>query len=120
MFMKGLIILIIAVVFFPTAACSEQYGQGVNENIPTIEVRDVIVNPSFDNKLINLEGKILTQCMASGCWFFLKDDTGHILVDSAPSGFTIPESIGKKAKVTGVVSREAEVLKIIARGVKIY
>lgn len=114
------IVAAIALAFLFVAGCTEKYGQGVNKNIPTIKVKDVIVNPSFQNKLVNLEGKILTQCGTKGCWFFLKDDTGHILIDCDPKGFSIPPNIGRNVKVTGVVSREAGDVKIIAHGVEVY
>ncbi len=117
---KGHLIFTIVFLLIIIAGCTEKYGGGVDKNIPTVSVKDVIINTSLKGKAVNLEGKILTQCQSKGCWFFLKDDTGHILVDLDPKGFTIPPRIGKKVKVTGVVSEESGDIRIIASGVEIY
>ncbi|MGO9019912.1 MAG: hypothetical protein ACLQVJ_16375 [Syntrophobacteraceae bacterium] len=100
------------------SGCTEKFGQSVDSIAPRATVIKIITDQSLSSKVINIEGTILSEC-ESGCWFFLKDDTGHILVDLAPSHFTIPSKVGKKALVTGTVSREKDDVKVIAKAVEI-
>lgn len=92
--------------FMVFLACStEKYGN-VSSNLPDITVKDAILNDLYLNKEVKLEGKIVTQCAASGCWFFLKDDTGQILVDLKPLNLGLPQRTGKRAIVNGVIIKE--------------
>lgn len=99
---------------------AEQYGAGVSNEITTVTVRDIVFDPSLRNKLVNLEGIIIAQCVSpEKCWFFLNDGTGNILINLKPEGFALPARIGKKARVTGVVTYTRGGLQIIARGVEV-
>jgi len=116
--MFSAIFLILMLIF--SAGCSaDQYGAGANKEIQKVNVKDVILNPSLNGKTVNIEGIIVTQCQSNGCWFFLNDGTGQILIDMAPKGFSIPPKIGKKALVTGTIVQEQGSFKIIAHGVEI-
>lgn len=77
-----------------------------------------MTDQSLKNKEVNIQGSILIEC-SSGCWFFLKDGTGHILIDLAPNNFTIPMKVGKKARVSGTLTGESGEPKIIAKSVEI-
>ena len=57
-----------------------------------------------------IEGDIIQQCPASGCWFRMKDDAGEVFVELAPSKLRLTENReGQHAKVTGhVVKRGAQ------------
>ena len=101
------------------SGCAQQFGQSVDPNAPRSTVIKIIADQSLNNKVINIEGTIFTECEA-GCWFFLKDDTGHILVDLAPNRFTIPMKVGRRVLVTGTVFREKDDVKVIAKAVEIY
>ncbi len=112
-------ITLILVLIFATACSVERYGAEVNKEIQKISVKDVILNSSLNGKTVNIEGIIVTQCQSNGCWFFLNDGTGQILIDLAPKGFSIPPKIGKKALVTGTIVQEQGNFKIVAHGVEI-
>jgi hypothetical protein len=118
--MKGLIaitVLMLAVI----AGCTEKYGQPMKEDLPRITIMSAITDHSFLNKAVIVEGTILTQCQASGCWFFLKDDTGRILINLAPNNFTIPANrVGKKATVKGILSEAEGQITIIGKEVTIH
>lgn len=77
-----------------------------------------LTDQSLRSKEVNIQGTILAQC-SSGCWFFLKDDTGQILVDLAPNHFTIPMKSGKKVIVRGTLSEGKGSVKIIGKSVEI-
>jgi uncharacterized protein YdeI (BOF family) len=103
------------------AGCTEKYGQPMNGNLPRITVMSALTDHSFLNKGVIIEGIILTQCQASGCWFFLKDDTGRILVNLAPNNFTLPTNrVGKKATVKGILSAAEGEITIIGKEVTIH
>ncbi|MCX7990614.1 MAG: DNA-binding protein [Proteobacteria bacterium] len=115
--MKKYLIIMLSLILL--ACASEKYGAGVDKNVQKVSVKDVVLNPAFQGKTVNLEGKITTQCASNGCWFFLNDGSGQIFIDLATNGFAIPPKQGKKAKVTGVVSFGQAGVYIIAIGVEI-
>lgn len=107
------------------ACSSEQYGAGISVEAPTVKVKDIVFNPSLQNKVVNLEGIIIGQCQRpKKCWFFLHDGTGSIFINQrpkpgGPANFYLPSSVGKKAKVTGVVTSNQDGLQVIASGVEV-
>lgn len=112
--------LLLFLFFFLLTSCTtERYGAGIDKNAPKVLVKDVILNPAYLGKTVNLEGKITTQCASSGCWFFLRDDSGQIFVDLSKNDFSLPPRQGKKAKVTGIVSSGEAGIFVIAVGLEI-
>lgn len=112
-------LLIFALIFTFFACATEKYGAGVDKSAQKVSIKDVVLNPSYQGKTVNLEGKITTQCASNGCWFFLNDGTGQIFIDLATKGFAIPPKQGKSAKVTGIVSFGQSGVYIVAIGVEI-
>lgn len=117
--MKKTALLILISLLFIVGCSVEQYGAGVSKEAAAVKVKDVMLNPSLQGKVVNLEGIITTQCASNGCWFFLHDGSGQIFIDLATKGFAIPPKQGKKAKVTGIVSEGQAGIQIIAYGVEI-
>lgn len=78
-----------------------------------VKIIDILSKPdTYKNQTILVEGKIVTQC-SSGCWFNLKDDTGVIYVDLAPSNLVIPQKRGTTARVCGeVVNKKGDIYLI--------
>jgi hypothetical protein len=81
---------------------------GSNENqVAVTEVTGIgdILSKSADyvGKTVMIEGKITQEC-GSGCWFNLSDQSGVIYIDIAPNNLTIPQKVGSKARVSGVVT----------------
>lgn len=113
-----ILILILGLLF----GCSgrERYGQGISKDAPLVKVKEIYLNPSLQGKVVNLDGEIVSQCFSAGCWFFLKDETGAILINLAPSNLSITtrNKIGRKVKVTGRVKKTGD-YEIIAQGVEI-
>ncbi|HID76879.1 MAG TPA: hypothetical protein EYP56_12895, partial [Planctomycetaceae bacterium] len=53
-----------------------------------------------------VEGEIVQQCPAAGCWFRVKDKTGELFVDLKPAGLRLTESrVGQRVQVTGRVEK---------------
>lgn len=117
--MKKTAFLILFFVLSIAGCSAEQFGEGVSKEAPVVKVKDVMLDSSFQGKVVTLEGIITTQCASNGCWFFLHDGSGQVFIDLATKGFSIPPKQGKKAKVTGVVSEWQSGIRIIAHGVEI-
>lgn len=97
---------------------TEKYGGASGGGLP-VKVRDVMLEPSYQGKLVTVEGIILTQCVSNGCWLFVHDGTGQIYVDMAPAGFKVPPRQGKKAKVTGEARVSKDGVYIVAHGIEV-
>lgn len=87
-----------------TAADPAVLGEPVKGEVPT-----VCANCLTDEKLgetIVVQGKVIKQCPASGCWFQLKDDAGEVFVDLSPAKLLLQDDrVGQQAKVTGRVAK---------------
>jgi hypothetical protein len=108
------------VLGFALAGCAaEKYGSGIDSAAQKVKVKDIMLYPELQGKKVTLEGRIVTQCMSNGCWFFLEDGTGKVFVNLAPRNFSLPANMGKPAKVTGIVSTARDGYQVIAEGVEI-
>ena len=78
-----------------------------------VKIIDILSKPdTYKNQTVLVEGKIVIQC-SSGCWFKLKDDTGVVYVDLAPSNLVIPQKRGAAARVYGeVVNKKGDIYLI--------
>lgn len=96
----------------------ETYGEKIsNSNITAL--KDIIMHPKdYDGKIVTVKGNIKLVC-ETGCWFNLEDGGVTIYTDLAPSGFAIPQKIGKNATVEGKISIESGKLVLTAKGVEI-
>jgi len=55
-------------------------------------------------KMLTIEGEIVKQCPAVGCWFIVKDESGEVFVDLKPAGLRLEQKReGEHATVTGRV-----------------
>ena len=97
---------------------SEQYGQKIS-NHNTTQISAILKEPeTFSGKTVTIEGKIVRECM-TGCWFDVEGEKGSIYVDVKPSGFAIPQKVGKEVIVEGNVSLRDGQLSLIGKGVEI-
>jgi hypothetical protein len=86
-------------------ACArvEKYGV-VDARAPTVQVKDILLSDAYGGKDVRLTGTIAMQCASTGCWFFLDDGTGRMLVDLKGLGLGLPQRGGKRALVSGTVT----------------
>ena len=96
----------------------ETYGEKIsNRNMTAI--KDIVMRPQdYEGKTVTVKGNITLVC-ETGCWFNLEDEGATIYTDLAPSGFAIPQNVGKKAIAEGKISVESGRLTLTARGVEI-
>ena len=100
-------------------AKKERYGT-LDAAAPSVQVKDILLSESYGGKDVRMSGKIALQCASSGCWFFLDDGTGRLLVDLKGLGLGLKPSGGKKAVVTGtvIVDNEGQAL-LSAKGLEV-
>ena len=120
------LIILVSVLFLSlfTTGCSAggigKYGQPIaNRNITAI--KDVLASPkAYEGKIVTIDGKIANEC-STGCWFFVKVNEGDlsIYVDTGKSGFAIPQHVGRKVLVEGVVVNKKSGIMIQAKGVEV-
>jgi uncharacterized protein YdeI (BOF family) len=97
---------------------ADAYGQEISERNVT-KLNAILAQPdNFEGKTVTVEGKIIQEC-PTGCWFDIKDEAGMIHVDIKPSGFAIPQKVGKTVKVEGQVSVKNNKPVLIGKGVEI-
>ncbi|MFA5146830.1 MAG: DNA-binding protein [Candidatus Omnitrophota bacterium] len=96
----------------------ETYGEKIsNRNVTAI--KNIVMHPQdYEGKAVTVEGRIALVC-ETGCWFNLEDEGAAIYTDLAPSGFAIPQNVGRKAIAEGRISIESGKLILTARGVEI-
>jgi len=116
-----LVLLTLNLMFF-LSGCgrrkAEQYGQKISSHNLT-EVSAILSEPdSFNNKSVTIEGNIIREC-PTGCWFDVKDEAGIIHVDINPSGFAIPQKVGKTVTVEGKISVQDGQPTLIGKAVEI-
>lgn len=85
-----------------SAEAPSSLGEPVKGDVPT-----VCAGCLTEEKLgqtVAVEGEIVQQCPATGCWFQVKDDVGEAFVDLNPAKLRLQEKrVGQHAKVTGRV-----------------
>lgn len=74
-----------------------------------VTIGSILESPDkYIGQNVTFNGTITSEC-GSGCWFILSDDSGEIYVTIRANNFVIPQSIGKKAAVTGLVGKKEDV-----------
>ena len=104
------------------AGCKEKganaYGQEISQRDVT-KLNAILTEPGdFEGKTVTVRGKIIQEC-PTGCWFDIKDDAGMIHVDIKPSGFAIPQKVGKTVIVEGKILVQGNKAVLVGSGVEI-
>lgn len=80
---------------------SSSLGEPVKGDLPTV---CAALTADKLGQTVAVEGEIVQQCPASGCWFRVKDDAGEVFVDLAPAKLRLTKDrVGQHARVTGRV-----------------
>jgi uncharacterized protein YdeI (BOF family) len=117
-FLSGVLLF----AFLALGACSgsnEKYGAGVDAGLPVVQVKDVFFQQHLLGQKVTLEGRIVSQCASSGCWFYLQDDTGQVFIDLSRNGFELPSLPNRVVKASGTVARSQQAFLLIATGVEV-
>ena len=121
----GVISLVLAGVGFATILSLGGCGRKGDTYGNTIVGRDLTpvaallrMPADFEGKTVTVQGRIVREC-PSGCWFEIKQDAAIVFVDINPSGFAIPQEIGKTVIVEGTVAMRDNRPILIGKGVEI-
>ncbi|VAX42230.1 hypothetical protein MNBD_PLANCTO02-2115 [hydrothermal vent metagenome] len=122
----GIILLVIA--GSGITGCQSEIGSPPKEKSATannpVSANDVssearkpissLTEKSID-QTVAVQGEIVQQCPAVGCWLRLKDDTGELFVDLKPGDLALSEKrVGQQARITGRMVKEGGQLKLEA------
>ena len=112
--------LVVGGYFFVKGGGSTEFGQPAPEDTPITSIQEIVNEGStWEGKEVTVRGEMSQKCPTTGCWFYVKDDTGEIRVDTAPSGFTITEiPLGKTVTVHGKIVITEGGSEMVALGVK--
>jgi hypothetical protein len=80
----------------------EHYGNAF-AGAPEASLHDLTQQAALKQKLdVRVEGRIVRQCPATGCWFYLDDGKGNqVKVEMAQVTPELPQRIGRRAVVEG-------------------
>ena len=120
--MRALNIFFIGLVCCPLilSGCNrvEKFGETFSSD-ETVSIQDILKNPEyFQGKNVKVAGEIANEC-PTGCWFNMKDGDNLLYVNLSPSGFAIPQRVGKDVIAEGGVRVEKNNVSFVARGVQI-
>ena len=113
-----MVAIFIAALLSSGCGSVETYGERVSSRNIT-PIKDIVAHPEqYVGKSVTLEGKIDIEC-GTGCWFNLKEAPAVIYINLEPSGFAIPQKVGRSATVEGTVSAEEGKLTLTGKAVEI-
>jgi hypothetical protein len=115
------VIAAILSAFCLAAGCGvkgSSYGEPITgQNI--VRVGEILSHPEkYEKKTVLVEGGIIEECPVGG-WFMLKDETAVVYVNLHPSYFAIPQALGRRVLVQGVVRKEGARVTLTGKGVTI-
>lgn len=116
----GLIVLIsFALIYLFFNFSSNQgtlYGEAIPADLTVTSISEVLQDGGQSTEESVIEGVITTEC-PTGCWFFLRDETGQIYVNLSPSFTAIPQKVGATVKVKGKLQVTEHGTQFIGTGV---
>jgi hypothetical protein len=122
---KILSVLLVASVMLTLVSCKpkgpkveDSYkGEGTFDvgTVQAVEINDLIKTPEkYAGTFVSIKGVIVTECSV-GCWFYMEDEAGNqVHVDLAGQNFNIPQTVGRKVKVTGIYQSSEASQKVSA------
>lgn len=93
-------------------------GAPVSGEVPLV-CTQCLKDEKYVGQTVTIEGEVIQQCPAAGCWFRIKDDIGEGFIDLSPANLTVQgERVGQHAKVTGKVVKKGGQMRIEAEHVE--
>ena len=90
----------------------DHFGQAFT-GLPAAAIPDIVARPeAFLGKPVSVQGKLLRQCPATGCWFFLTDPADpkaqQLKVEMGDTTPRLPARMGRLAQVEGQLIKYGE------------
>ena len=112
------VLLVMSILYGCRDREENKYGQAISDYTLT-KIDAILKDPAgFEGKTVTLRGSIVREC-PTGCWFELKENGAIIYVDLNPSGFAIPQKVGKEVIARGKISLRAAQPMLAGTGVEI-
>lgn len=86
--------------------------------LPAAAVSDLVKRPAdFLGKPVSIHGKLVKQCPACGCWFFLADQADSksptVKIEMGDTTPRLPRRVGQTAHVEGQMIKHGEEYEFI-------
>lgn len=97
----------------------EHYGKPFG-NAPMVSAKDLLEKPAEHlEDDFTIEGTIVRQCPATGCWLYLKDASGkEVRVEMSNLAPTFPQRGGRKAIVEGRLRKKGDSYEVDTKAVE--
>ncbi|OGV68910.1 MAG: hypothetical protein A2283_16680 [Lentisphaerae bacterium RIFOXYA12_FULL_48_11] len=97
----------------------DHYGRAFR-GAKEVQIGEIAKNPSgFSGGEIRIKGKIVRQCPAAGCWFYLDDGNGsQVKVEMGSVTPQLPQNIGNYAAVEGQMIKMGDEYQLAGEGVE--
>ncbi|MDD4870701.1 MAG: hypothetical protein PHR77_09075 [Kiritimatiellae bacterium] len=123
--MRGILIMCAAILVLALGYLGWRFSQpdhhgraftGARET----QIGEIATNPAgFTNGEFRIKGKIVRQCPASGCWFFLEDgNRKQLRVEMGDVTPQLPQNIGSFATVEGRIVKVGDEYQFAGEGVE--
>lgn len=123
--MRNILVLCAAVLVVGAAALAwhftrpDHFGKPF-AGAPKASIKDLVEKPGQHlDADFTIEGTIIRQCPATGCWLFLKDESGKdIRVEMSKIALKFPQRTGRRAIVEGRLSKRGDSYEIDGKAVE--
>ena len=78
---------LISFVLLFASGCGEKRVLGARPNGTLFHISDL--QKADPHSVVILKGLLVEKCPVAGCWFYLRDETGTIKVDTKTAGFVV-------------------------------
>ncbi|MBM3313767.1 hypothetical protein FJY70_04140 [candidate division WOR-3 bacterium] len=120
----GAAVMVVAAVFVGCGAKtggtkSNVYGKAIPADMVVTSAKTILDNPqAWEGKDVLVAGRIASEC-PSGCWFWVKDETGEMYVDIHPTNLSIPQRVGRTVRVMGKVVLDSGQPSVVGYGLEL-
>jgi len=87
---------------------------------PKAAIKELLEKPEAHlGREVTVEGAIIRQCPATGCWLYLKDASGgEVRVEMSNLAPTFPQRSGRKAIVEGRLRKKGDSYEVETKAVE--
>ena len=101
---------------------ASESNYGMSPGTVVAPISDLQQNPDkYLGQTVTVEGELTKECPTTGCWWYVKDNTGEIRADSLAGGFALPlNHEGRTIRTTGKLQKgEGGELQLAAFGARL-
>jgi len=114
------VILVAGIILVVWSTLSATHFGEAFLNLPAVSIAELNASPEkYVDKDIRIEGKIIDQCMISGCWFHLDNGEGKtVKIEFGKTVPKLPQKKGRIAVVEGRFMKSGDDFELIGNGVE--